>query len=241
MKKLTCTLLVAMFSMTAMVLAQTIGFPSVYFTITNKNTQESKMVPANKFTSEGNNKFTHDVDFCLGVYNNDEIEITYTSVLATSTPLWSYFWNNDASYSLGTALTANLSVTNIPYDKSELTVTCNTKGIDGASKSYNIHFKNVHTGKRVYISYNNVSHEVLVFYENYGKEVVSCANQTATTALFEVPIGGNGSGSGNMISTGSLNAVGMGTLATKGKTGPFLDVKVFVNNVAIFTEKIAVQ
>ena len=231
MKKLTCTLLVAMFSMTAMVLAQTIGFPSVYFTITNKNTQESKMVPANKFTSEGNNKFTHDVDFCLGVYNNDEIEITSTAVLATSTPLWSYFWNNDASYSLGTALTANLSVTNIPYDKSELTVTCNTKGIDGASQSYNIHFKNVHNGKRVYISYNNVSREVLVFYENYGKEVVSCANQTATATLFDQ--------SGNMISTRSLNAVGLGALATKGKTGA-LTVKVFVNNVDIFTERIAV-
>lgn len=224
-----------MFTMTSMAFAQISGGPIVeesdYLTITNTTTKESKKVPFSKFTSSGNNKYTYDVDFCLGVYQGDKIEITYTPKVSLKPQIaWSYSWNGGLSTSLGTAFTANLSVNTVPYNGSDLTITCNYQnGIGGASIFYNIHLKNVHDGKRIYIQHDNTL--VRLYYENYAKEVMSCANQFATTALYDL--------SNNMISTGGFNTFGFGTLAINEHTG-ILVVKVLVNNVDIFTEKISV-
>ena len=240
MKKLTCALLVAMFTMTSMLFAQISGGPIVvvsdYITITNKTTKESKTISTSDFTSAGNNKYTYDVDFCLGVYKNDEIEVTYTPKASLAPQIaWSYAWNGGFSTTnLGTAFTANLSVS-APFDKSVLTFTCNYRrnGQSETSIFYNINVKNVHNGNRITLAKYS-EREIQVVYAYYAEDCVySCSGQSPKTSLYIL-------GSENPISTGGLNGIGMGTLDTKGNTGTLV-VKVFVNNVDIFTGKILVK
>ena len=235
MKKLTCALLVAMFTMTSMLFAQISGTFNDYITITNKKTQESKKVSIDKFTSEGNNQYTYDVDFCLGVYQGDDIEITYKDRLSISPRVaWSYSWKNGSYGDLGTAFTANLAV-NAPFDGSVLTFTCNYQGNgqSGTSEFYNIRLKNVHNGNRITLQQMSKT-EIQVAYAYYAEDGVwSCSGQRPTISLYSIY-------SDNPISSGSLNAMGIGTLATKGNTGTLV-VKVFVNNVDIFTGKIPVK
>lgn len=235
MKKLTCILLVAMFTMTSMLFAQITGGPIVeesdYLTITNKTTQESKKVPFNKFTAAGNNNYTYDVDFCLGVYQGDQIEITYKpEVTLVPHIAWSYFWNNDASYSLGTELTANLSVNNVPYNGSTLTATCNYQnGISGVSMSYNIHFKNVHNNTRFYSDYDFNNHLLRVTYRYYN-EVSSCLTKAPYVAVYN-------SFTGIGVLNGSMDNNGIITFNTGSLSGSFI-VKVTVNNVILPGEPI---
>lgn len=240
MKKLTYILLVAMFTMTSMLFAQISGGPIIvvsdYVTITNKTTKESKTISTSDFTSEGNNKYTYDVDFCLGVYYGDEIEITYKAKTAILDPklAWSYSWNGGSSYNLGTASTANLSV-NAPFDKSVLTVTCNYQGNgqSGTSRFYNIRLKNVHNGKRITLAKYS-EREIQVAYAYYSEDgVYSCSGQSPKIFLYN-PL------TGQQISSGGLNAMGIGTLATNGYKGTGI-VNVSVNNVNIFSGQIMVK
>ena len=208
MKKLTCALLVAMFTMTSMLFAQISGGPVIvesdYLTITNTTTKESKKVPFHKFTSEGNNKYTYDVDFCLGVYQGDQIEITYKpEVTLVPQIAWSYFWNNEASYNLGTAFTANLSVNNVPYNGSTLTVTCNYQnGISGFSASYNIHFKNVHNVERIQVT--RLSNKDFTISYRYYDEALLCIKQDAKASLYT----STGTVAGTLIASSSFHAYG---------------------------------
>ncbi|MDE7102281.1 MAG: hypothetical protein K2O37_05750, partial [Bacteroidales bacterium] len=127
MKKFLSAILVAMATMVTMAFAQIGGLFDNYFTITNKTTGEVKKVSADKFTSLGNDKFTYDVDFCLGVYEGDEIEVSYTKLLLETTPQakWYYSWG-ESSWGSGSflenGLKANLKVD--PQQK-KLNITCN--------------------------------------------------------------------------------------------------------------------
>lgn len=242
MKKLTCTLLMAMFTMTSMLFAQVSGGPIIvvsdYITITNKTTKESKTILTGDFTSEGNNKYTYDVDFCLGVYNGDEIEITYKAKTAILDPnvAWSYSWNNGSSSSLGAALTANLLVNNVPFDKSVLTFTCNYLGNkqNPASRFYNIRIKNVHNVGRVKVTPNHTSKEFLLGYAYYD-ELLSCSKQGALASLYTYPYGDPVSSSYFT----SIASAGRALLSTGNKSGTYI-VTVTVNNTVIYSNTMSI-
>ena len=235
MKKLTCSLLVAMFTMTSMLFAQISGGPIVvvsdYITITNKTTKESKTISTSDFTSAGNDKYTYDVDFCLGVYKNDEIEVTYTPKASLAPQIaWTYSWSDGFSSSLGTALTANLSANNVPSDKSVLTFTCNYLGTKQKPTSifYSIRLKNVHDNTRFYSDYDSYNNLLRVTYRNYS-EVSSCLTKAPYVAVYN-------SSTGIGVFNGSMNN-GIITFNTGGLRGFFI-VKVTVNNVILPGEQI---
>ena len=89
---------------------------------------------------------------------------------------------------------------------------------------------NVINGNRITVKNINAS-EVQVFYTKY-EDAASYAGQRASTALYDIY--------GNLVSTGYLDGLGMGTLSTKGKPGIYI-VKVMMNNQVIFNQRIQVK
>lgn len=238
MKKLLSTLLVAMLTMvivTAMAIEPPVVVPmSESFTIKNITSQKGTEVLVKDFTSNGNNEYTYEVDFSeLVVCCGDKMEIIYNPTLSMFTPqlTWSYCMVGLASHDAGTGLTTNFSVPSPYIDGRTLIVTCDYQGYQGSSqKRYIINFPDVrHRGNQITVKNSNAS-EVQVSYENYG-EVLS-AGQRASVALYDIY--------GNPVSTGYLDALGMGTLSTKGKPGIYI-VKVIMNNQVIFNQRIQVK
>ncbi|MDE5574642.1 MAG: hypothetical protein K2I87_02890 [Bacteroidales bacterium] len=234
MKKLTCILLVAMFTMLSMVFAQPSSgtiLVSDYITITNTTTQESKTISTSDFTSEGNDKYTYDVDFCLSVYTGDKLEITYKAktIILDPNVAWTYSWSNGFSSSLGSALTANLSVNSVPSNSSVLTFTCNYLGNKQkpTSRFYSIRLKNVHDVERIQVKRDNINKNFIISYRYYD-EALSCIKQDAVAYLYS---------GGTFITSSSFHAygdIGVASLSTGNHPAPYI-VKVMVNNKSIFT------
>ena len=230
MKKLVSILCVTMLTMLATVLAQPVVMPVYsYFIVTNKTTNETKSISTNQFSS---NK-TYDVDFCFGVYNKDQIEVTYSPALSSAKPKLT--WSSSNGILLPeTGLTTNLKVEGISSNGQTLTITCDYKDdeISSLTTSYKINFPNAHKGKRIYVTNSDIR-TIQIFYEDYYKEdVFSCSGQYPTTALYKLD-------NGEYVSSGRLNALGMGSLTAKG--AGFYVVKVMVNNQVIFTETIRIN
>lgn len=238
MKKLTCTLFVAMLTMVTMAFADTM--PRSYFTVKNKTTGMVETIQMSQFKKDENGDYICNVDvkeICFGIYKEDQIEVTYTRAFATPTKLTWYYSLDGTEIEFGTGETAELTVPEASFNENTLILTCASQynsmtGNNSSPTFYKIRLNNVHNTKRIYTTYSSTSREVLIFYEDYETEASSCTNQLPSTALYDI--------SGNLISSGYLNPRGMGTLSTKGKTG-ILIVKVRINNVEIFTSKIQVK
>ena len=234
MKKLLCILWVAMLTMLATTFAQPVVMPVYsYFIVTNKTTNETKSISVNEFTSTGSSSSECNVDFCFGVYDGDQIEITYSPAFSSAKPklAWS---SSNGNLSPETGLTTKLTVERIFSDGTTLTVTCDYKADEMSSYTnvYKINFKNVQTRKRITVSQLTDS-EIYIAYANYYEDdVYSCSGKLPTTVLYD--------SEGNVLSTGYLNGRGIGTLATKGYKGIGI-MKVLVNNVEIYAGKITIR
>lgn len=233
MKKLIFTLFVAIVSMATMTVRAfdpPVIIPmSEYFMITNKSTDKNIKVSVNDFSSAG----TYEAHFSSGgVYEGDEIEITYNAILSMFTPqlVWFYRWILEDWKPLKSGLTVTVPVKNVPLIGNVLVVQCDYYGYEQSSpsKRYTIEFPSVQKGNRITVKSSDAS-EVQVTYNNY--EEVS-AGQRASIALYDRY--------GNKVSGGYLDALGMGTLSTKGKSGIYI-VKVTMNNVDIYSETIQVR
>lgn len=227
MKKLACTLLVAMVTMASMAFAQVIGGVGrgPYFTITNKTTNQVKQASLDDFNFLGCT--CYEVNFSSGVYNGDQIEITYNTYAPTPQLTWYSAWIDNPLKSKGTGLTVTIPVENVPSLGNTLLVKCNYQG-NGGPKDYLFYIMNVHSTQRITVK-NSGASEVQVSYEDYEK--VS-SGQRATIALYDIY--------GNPVSTGYLDNLGMGTLSTKGKSGIYI-VKVTTNDQVIFNQRIQVK
>lgn len=242
MKKLTCTLWVAVCTMVAM--SSMIVNPPVVvfkgnFVIKNLTSNDTIKVELKDFSL---GKRT--VNFSKGVYEGDELEISYNPppLLSSFTyqVAWTYGWGNPSTEK-GTGLTEKFRVQNAPYISPTLNifaVACTSsikersELIEGQSEDleiYTMEFPNVQRGRRVTVKNIDAS-EVQVVYADYEK--VASAGQRASVSLYDIY--------GNLVSTGYLDALGMSTLSTKGKPGYYI-VKVMVGNRVIFTETIQVK
>lgn len=236
MKKLTCTLLVAMITMVTMTFAQIIGggdnpvFLKPEFVIKNTITDETISVELKAFSSAPAEGYT--VNLSKGVYAGEELEITYKSLPSIYTHYveWSYGVGAANIKSQQTTFTATFFAQKPPLSSQNFVVACKSylEGQSANAKTYTMLFP-VRAGNRVTAKNVNAS-EVQVSYEDYEK--VSSTGQRATIALYDIY--------GNPVSTGYLDNLGMGTLSTKGKSGIYI-VKVIMNNQVIFNQRIQVK
>ena len=250
MKKLACTLLVAMVTMVAMkaiaIEPPVINPPPVVtltpkFVIKNLTSNDAMTVELKDFSPGG----TFDVYFSKGVYEGDELEISYEPLPLVS-PLtyqvtWTHGWGMPDGEEDGTGFTKKFYVKKasyaFPLQNNKFAVAC-TSSIEGQSeliwgqveetKIYTLYFPNVQRGNQITVKNSDAS-EVQVTYADYEK--VS-SGQRATIALYDIY--------GNPVSTGYLDNLGMGTLSTKGKSGIYI-VKVIMNNQVIFNQRIQVK
>lgn len=219
--------------MATMALAQVSGDQfTPYFTITNQTSGDGTTISVEDFSSWG-----EAVTFPLGVYNGDVLVFTYKDLPSPITPqlTWSSAWMGASLASLGTGKTKEVTVKNVPTStplNNILLVQCDytTSGFGiSTSKTYLFRIPNVKQGNRVTAKNINAS-EVQVSYADYEK--VASAGQRASIALYDIY--------GNLVSTGYLDGLGMGTLSTKGKPGIYI-VKVTMNNQVVFNQRIQVK
>lgn len=191
MKKLLSILLVTMFTMA---FVQAASMPVSYFTVKNKTTGLSGVYKLKEFTSIGGRHFARIMESsCLGIYEGDQIEITYTPAIVALTPhlSWTYSWDELSSFEFGTGKTVELTVPKPSFDGKTLTVTCEywEDGLAGStpvSDFYNFLFANVRTGKRFDVGVDSWNNLFRVTYNHYD-EVKSCLTtynrQNETSAI----------------------------------------------------------
>ena len=232
MKKIVCTIFVAMLNMVAMAamaFEPPVILPHDYFTITNLNSNDSIRVSATDIPLGG-----YTVNLKKGVYAGDVLKITYSPLpsIFTYQATWTYGWESATETLPSTGYTAEIPVSIPPSPFSnKFAVACNYYREDQSenSKTYTLYFPNVRTGHRITVKNSDAS-EVQVTYADY--EEVACAGQRASVALYDIY--------GNLVSTGYLDALGMSTLSTKGKSGIYI-VKVIMNNQVVFNQRIQVK
>ena len=230
MKKILSILLVAMFTMVTMS-SMIIDPPPVVvfvgnFVVRNQSSGETITVDNRNFSSKGE----YTVNFSEGIYEEDELEITYNppASLVPLQAVWFRGWRSADEYLCSGFRTDFRVLYPILPSDNTLAVACK-EYVEGKNENPTIrilYFPNVKRGRRVTVTNSDAS-EVQVTYANY--EEVASTGQRATVALYDIY--------GNPVSTGYLDNLGMCTLSTKGKPGIYI-VKVTMNNQVIFNQRI---
>lgn len=239
MKKLTCTLLVAMLTMVTTittVFAQSKAVGSAYLVITNKTTQESKTILFSDFNNLWGDYECSVPKFPLGIYAGDEIEISYgsnSSIALKPTLTWKYFIG-DREYDGGTSLSLKFTVPKRPLDNLDIRVEFDDQPVLTYPKPtppvhYILNFENqVVNDTRFYSEYSNLTHELRVKYVHFD-DVRPYLNKAPFVSWYR-------SDNGLILGSGYMDRNGTITFDTRGLTGFFI-VRVVVNGVA-FTEQI---
>ena len=213
--------------------------PVSQITVKNKTTGNNVPVTLSKFAPSDAeaNTFVYQAkveDFWLGVYEGDQIEVTYTHAIAEAPQLaWFYSWEGGSSSDFGTGQTAEFTVPKVSSDGKTLTVICDSKsyaivGQSAPSKFYKIHFNNVHKGKRFDCLYSSTTCEFRVVYNHYDevRDYLTKAPYVTVTNAF----------SGVTVFSGYMDNNGVITFNAGGKNGTVI-VNVTVNGVALPAER----
>ena len=210
---------------------------SEYIVVTNKTTQESKTIMLGDFNNLWGDYECSVPKFPLGIYADDEIEISYgsNSLIALNPCLtWKYFIGSD-DYDGGTSLSLKFTVPKKPSDNLDLRVEFDyqmyiTYPQTTPPTHYTLNFENkVVNDTRFYSLYSNLTHELLVKYVHFN-ELIPYLKQPPVVSWYR-------SDNGLVLGSGSMDRNGTITFDTRGLTGVFI-VKVVVNGVTLPTEKI---
>ena len=236
MKKLLCTLFVAMFTMVTVAFA--LPIEPAHFTVTNQTTKETKRIPFSDFVEE-DGVYKYDIlypsGFVLGFCKDDKITVSYGGGMSgiTRRLIWTYNIEGRLPSRPDTSLSTVITIPSFTPDSKTLYINCSYQDRFNAMfpvepTRYAINIKNVHNDNRFYSSFDSWNHQLRVTYKYYQEQCIYMTNNPYVSVTDAY--------TGDELYKGCMNGNGEITFNTGGRTTTVI-ISVTVNGVTLPAEK----